>query len=69
MRVKCPYSKFLWSVRSRIRTRKTPNMDTYYVIKSIHDFPSLFLMGNGELPFIACSQLKYIQIIAMSSYE
>ena len=30
LREKCPYSEFFWSVFSRIRTRKTPNMGTFY---------------------------------------
>ena len=50
LREKCPYSEFFWSAFSRIRneysrmqTRKTPNTDTFYVVKvvkkkQIHQF-------------------------------
>ena len=31
---KCSYSGFFWSVFSRIRSRKTPNTDTFYVVQS-----------------------------------
>ena len=31
---KCPYSELFWSVSSRIRTRKSPNTDTFYAVKS-----------------------------------
>ena len=32
LREKCPYSEFFWSVISRIRTRKTPNTDTFHSV-------------------------------------
>ena len=32
MRKKCPYSEFFWSAFSRIRTKKTPNTDTFYAV-------------------------------------
>ena len=42
LREKCPYSEFFWSAFSRIRneysrmqTRKTPNTDTFYVMKVV----------------------------------
>ena len=30
LRKKCPYSELFWSVFSRIRTRITPNTDTFH---------------------------------------
>ena len=33
---KCPYSEFFQSVFSRIRTRKTPNTDTFHAVKLIY---------------------------------
>ena len=32
LREKCPNSEFFWSVFSRIRTRKTPNTDTFHEV-------------------------------------
>ena len=32
LRKKCPYSELFWSVFSRIRTRITPNIDTFHVV-------------------------------------
>ena len=32
---KCPYLEFFWSVLSHIRTRKTPNADTFYAVPEI----------------------------------
>ena len=31
---KCPYSGFFWSAFSRIRTRKTPNTDTFHAVEN-----------------------------------
>ena len=32
LRKKCPYSEFFWSECGKIRTRKTPNTDTFYTL-------------------------------------
>ena len=32
LREKCPYSEFFWSVFSRIRTKKTPNSNTFHAV-------------------------------------
>ena len=47
LRKKCPYSEFFWSVFSRIRTecrkirtRKTPNTDSFYAEQVIEIFKS-----------------------------
>ena len=36
LREKGPYSEFFWLVFSRIRTRKTPNTDTFYTVNALH---------------------------------
>ena len=41
---KSSYSEFFWSVFSRIRTRNTLNMDTFYAVSPIH-----FLTYNKEI--------------------
>ena len=32
LRKKCPYSELFWSERGKIRTRITPNTDTFYAV-------------------------------------
>ena len=32
LREKCPYSEFFWSECRKIRTRKTPNRDTFHAV-------------------------------------
>ena len=34
LRKMCPYSEFCWTAFSRIRTRKTPNMDILYAVQN-----------------------------------
>ena len=36
LREKCPYSELFWSELSRIRTRITPYLDTFYVVFCTH---------------------------------
>ena len=49
MREKWQYLEFFWSVISRVRTRKTPNMDTFHAVPAVYLKKSLheqYLCGN-----------------------
>ena len=52
LRKKCPYSEFFWSAFSRIRTRITPNTDTFHAVwrttYTIHVNEQLLLLMTVE---------------------
>ena len=45
LRKKCPYSELFWSIFSRIRSRITPNMDTFHAVS---------LLEPGNLDVLIC---------------
>ena len=55
LREKCPYSELLWSVFSQIRTRITPNTDTFYALtmmqktKILNGFILTFFIENSQV--------------------
>ena len=67
-REKCPYSEFFWFVFSHIRTRKTPNTDTFCVVNTfvwgmnlrVHNLFDTFILDRAPSKNYANPIISYI---------
>ena len=51
LREKCPYSELFWSAFYRIRTRITPNTDTFYAVNVLvnHEYTTKPTFGSQAI--------------------
>ena len=60
LREKCLYSEFFWSIFSRIRTRKTPNTDTFHAMWDSLLFQSFALQTISKLLYIVTLHINWL---------
>ena len=60
LREKFLYSEFFWSVFSRIRTRKTPNTDTFHAMWDSLLFQSFALQTISKLLYIVTLHINWL---------